>query len=66
MFLCAVPDVQKDCTIVSGVTYLGHVPIEDPKSKPDILERMAILNTGQSKDIKVSLSVPSHSDGYIQ
>ncbi|KAK7869744.1 hypothetical protein R5R35_008281 [Gryllus longicercus] len=62
----SVPDVQQECTIFSGVTYLGAAAINAPKSEVEIQRNMGILNE-QSSDqgIKVSVSVPSSSDGTV-
>ncbi|XP_019866327.2 rab GTPase-activating protein 1-like isoform X3 [Aethina tumida] len=59
-------DVDQECTIFSGVTYLGAAAINAPKSEAEIQRNMAILNE-QSYDqgIKVSVSVPSSSQGFV-
>ncbi|XP_017786664.1 PREDICTED: rab GTPase-activating protein 1-like [Nicrophorus vespilloides] len=61
-----VSDVDQDCTIFSGVTYLGAAAINAPKSESEILRNMAILNE-QSIDngIKISVSVPCSSQGIV-
>ncbi|XP_069685787.1 rab GTPase-activating protein 1-like isoform X2 [Periplaneta americana] len=61
-----VPDVQQDCTIFSGVSYLGAAAINAPKSEAEIQRNMGILNEQSSEQaIKVSVSVPSSSDGTV-
>lgn len=62
----SVSDVDQECTIFSGVTYLGAAAINAPKSEPEIQRNMAILNE-QSTDqgIKISVSVPSSSQGLV-
>lgn len=61
-----VSDVDQDCTIFSGVFYLGAAAINAPKSETEIQRNMSILNgqaTGQG--IKVSISVPLSSQGLV-
>lgn len=62
----SISDVDQDCTIFAGVTYLGAAAINAPKSEAEIQRNMAILNE-QSTDqgIKVSISVPSTSQGIV-
>ncbi|KAG5896484.1 hypothetical protein JTB14_005864 [Gonioctena quinquepunctata] len=59
-------NVDQECTIFSGVTYLGAATINAPKSEAEIQRNMAILNE-QSIDqgIKISVSVPSSSQGLV-
>jgi len=58
--------VQQDCTIFSGVSYLGAAAINAPKSEAEIQRNMSILNEQSSEQaIKVSVSVPSSSDGTV-
>ncbi|XP_018572727.1 rab GTPase-activating protein 1-like isoform X2 [Anoplophora glabripennis] len=59
-------NVDQECTIFSGVTYLGAAAINAPKSEPEIQRNMVILNE-QSTDqgIKISVSVPSSSQGLV-
>ncbi|XP_030757026.1 rab GTPase-activating protein 1-like isoform X2 [Sitophilus oryzae] len=59
-------NVDQDCTIFAGVTYLGAAQINAPKSEAEIHRNMAILNE-QSVDqgIKVSVSVPLSSQGLV-
>lgn len=66
MFSTKVSDVDQECTIFAGVTYLGAAQINAPKSEAEIHRNMAILNE-QSLDqgIKVSVSVPSSSQGIV-
>ncbi|XP_022920626.1 rab GTPase-activating protein 1-like isoform X2 [Onthophagus taurus] len=61
-----VSDVDQDCTIFSGVTYLGAAAINAPKSETEIQRNMVVLNE-QTTDqgIKVSVSVPSSSQGFV-
>ncbi|KAL3277172.1 hypothetical protein HHI36_012522 [Cryptolaemus montrouzieri] len=61
-----VSDIDQDCTIFSGVTYLGAAAINAPKSEAEIQRNMAILNE-QSIDlgIKIAVSVPSSSQGIV-
>lgn len=58
-------DVQQDCTIFSGVSYLGSARINAPKSDTEIQRNMVILNEGTVEAIKVSVSIPSCSDGCV-
>jgi len=58
--------VQQDCTIFSGVSYLGAAAINAPRSEAEIQRNMSILNEQSSEQaIKVSVSVPSSSDGTV-
>jgi hypothetical protein len=59
-------DVDQDCTIFAGVTYLGAAAINAPKSEAEIQRNMAILNEQSSEQgIKVSVSVPCSSQGFV-
>lgn len=59
-------DVQQECTIFSGVTYLGAAAINAPKSEAEIQRNMVILNEQSSEQgIKVAVSVPITSDGIV-
>ncbi|VEN58730.1 unnamed protein product [Callosobruchus maculatus] len=61
-----VSDVDQECTIFSGVTYLGAAAINAPKSEAEIQRNMAILNEQSTEQgIKVSISVPSSSQGLV-
>lgn len=60
--------MDQECTIFSGVTYLGAAAINAPKSETEIQRNIAFLNDQtQSSDqgIKVSVSVPSFSTGIV-
>ncbi|XP_054272121.1 rab GTPase-activating protein 1-like isoform X2 [Macrosteles quadrilineatus] len=60
-------DLNQDCTIFNGISYLGSASVNAPKSETETHRNMAILNA-QSQDqevIKVSVSVPSCSDGCV-
>lgn len=62
-----VPDVKQNGTTFSGVVSLGKANINAPRSENEILQNMAILNKAQGQEvIKVSLSVPNSSDGFVQ
>lgn len=65
--LNSLADVQQDCTIFNGVTYLGAANINAPKSEIEIQKNMAILSAEQTQnlEIKVSVSVPSSSHGSV-
>lgn len=61
-----VSDVDQDCTIFSGVTYLGAATINAPKSEAEIQRNMSIFNEQcEGKGIKVAVSVPSTSQGLV-
>ncbi|KAJ3641745.1 hypothetical protein Zmor_028224 [Zophobas morio] len=61
-----VSDIDQDCTIFAGVTYLGAAAINAPKSEAEIQRNMAILNEQSSEQgIKVSVSVPCSSQGFV-
>lgn len=63
----SLANVQQECTIFNGVTYLGSATINAPKSECEIQRNMNILNAEQSLNlgIKVSVSVPSSSQGSV-
>lgn len=62
----SISDVDQDCTIFSGVTYLGAAAINAPKSEAEIQRNMTILNEQSvEQGIKVSVSVPSSSQGLV-
>lgn len=63
-----VSDIDQDCTSFSGVTYLASATINAPKSEMEIQRKITELNTIHGDDdvgLKVSISVPSCSDGLI-
>uniref|UniRef100_A0A182JVN4 Rab-GAP TBC domain-containing protein n=1 Tax=Anopheles christyi TaxID=43041 RepID=A0A182JVN4_9DIPT len=74
-------DIDQDCTIFSGVTYLGASRINAPKSEREILQKVTEMNagggggaavgpkTGSGSDsplgLKVSVSIPTCSEGLV-
>lgn len=68
-------DIDQDCTIFAGVTYLGAATINAPKSEVEILRNMAELNasstaggasnSGGNVGMKVSVSIPICSEGLV-
>uniref|UniRef100_A0AAR5PSH0 Rab-GAP TBC domain-containing protein n=1 Tax=Dendroctonus ponderosae TaxID=77166 RepID=A0AAR5PSH0_DENPD len=59
-------NVDQDCTIFSGITYLGAAQINAPKSEVEIHRNMAILNEQSvEQGIKVAVSVPLSSQGLV-
>lgn len=62
-----ISNVQQECTIFNGVIYLGAAAINAPKSEYEIQRNMNILNAEQSPnlEIKISVSVPSSSQGSV-
>lgn len=62
-----VSDVDQECTMFSGVSYLGAQNISDPKSEADIQRIMKELSSmPESRDgIAVSISVPVCSQGLV-
>ncbi|XP_034948115.1 rab GTPase-activating protein 1-like [Chelonus insularis] len=65
--ISSLADVNQDCTIFNGVTYLGAAAINAPKSAAEIQRNMAILSAEltQSLEIKISVSIPSSSQGSV-
>lgn len=64
--LISVSEIDQGCTIFSGVTYLGASNINSPKSSTEIQRNMAELNSGSaSAGLKVSVSIPSNSEGCV-
>ncbi|CAB3257281.1 unnamed protein product [Arctia plantaginis] len=59
--------VDQECTVFSGVSYLGAQNISDPKSESDIQRIMKELSSmPESRDgIAVSISVPVCSQGLV-
>ncbi|XP_013183396.1 rab GTPase-activating protein 1-like isoform X2 [Amyelois transitella] len=62
-----VSDVDQECTVFSGVSYLGAQNIGDPKSESDIQRIMKELSSmPESRDgIAVSISIPVCSQGLV-
>lgn len=59
--------MQQNGTTFSGVVSLGKANINAPRSESEIRRNMEILNKAQGNEvIKISLSVPSSSDGFVQ
>lgn len=59
-------EIDQDCTIFSGVTYLGAASINAPKSDVEILRNMSELNSiSDAVGIKVSISIPICSEGLV-
>ncbi|XP_049885004.1 rab GTPase-activating protein 1-like isoform X2 [Pectinophora gossypiella] len=62
-----VSDVDQECTVFSGVSYLGAQNIADPKNENDIQRIMKELSSmPESRDgIAVSISIPVCSQGLV-
>ncbi|XP_059620211.1 rab GTPase-activating protein 1-like isoform X2 [Phlebotomus argentipes] len=61
-----VSEIDQDCTIFSGVTYLGAANINAPKSETEIHRNMSELNNiSNSVGLKVSVSIPTCSEGLV-
>lgn len=63
-----VSDIDQECTIFSGVTYLGATRINAPKSEKEILQKVAEMNGSSSISplgMKVSVSIPTRSEGLV-
>nr|XP_029733600.1 rab GTPase-activating protein 1-like isoform X1 [Aedes albopictus] len=61
-------DIDQECTIFSGVTYLGATRINAPKSEKEILQKVAEMNASSSVSplgMKVSVSIPTRSEGLV-
>ncbi|XP_053674762.1 rab GTPase-activating protein 1 [Anopheles nili] len=68
-------DIDQDCTIFNGVTYLGASRINAPKSEREILQKVTEMNSGGGSGagsfpdsplgLKVSISVPTCSEGLV-
>ncbi|XP_066246737.1 rab GTPase-activating protein 1-like isoform X2 [Euwallacea similis] len=59
-------NIDQDCTIFAGITYLGAAQINAPKSEGEIHRNMAILNEQSvEQGIKVCVSVPLSSQGLV-
>ncbi|XP_055687734.1 rab GTPase-activating protein 1-like isoform X2 [Lutzomyia longipalpis] len=61
-----VSEIDQDCTIFSGVTYLGAANINAPKSETEIHRNMSELNNiSNAVGLKVSVSIPTCSEGLV-
>lgn len=60
----AVSDIDQDCTVFNGVTYLGAANINAPRSEAEIHRNMSVLNSAPG-GLKVSVSVPICSEGVV-
>ena len=60
-------DVDQECTVFCGVSYLGAQNIADPKSETDIQRIMKELSSmPENRDgIAVSISIPVCSQGLV-
>lgn len=59
-------DIDQDGTVFSGVTYLGAVNVNAPKSETEIHRNMTELNSiSETVGLKVSVSIPSCLDGLV-
>lgn len=56
-------DIDQDCTIFSGVTYLGASRINAPKSEREILQKVSEMNTGGSTTSTSNRMPPSVNGG---
>lgn len=57
--------LEGECTVFTGVTYLGSAAVNAPRSETEINRNMAIFNDQSQMAIPVTLSVPSHSEGIV-
>lgn len=63
-----VSDIDQDCTIFSGVTYLGAAAINAPKSENEIQRNITELNSTTEPNtigLKVSISIPTCTEGLV-
>ncbi|XP_077298006.1 GTPase activating protein and centrosome-associated isoform X2 [Arctopsyche grandis] len=62
-----VSDVDQECTVFSGVSYLGAAAINAPKSELEIQRNMAILSEQRESQmgIAVAVSIPTCSQGLV-
>lgn len=59
-------DIDQDCTVFAGVTYLGAATINAPKSETEIHRNMTELNAiSDAVGLKISVSIPSCSEGHV-
>ncbi|XP_050090217.1 rab GTPase-activating protein 1-like isoform X1 [Anopheles aquasalis] len=56
-------DIDQDCTIFSGVTYLGASRINAPKSEREILQKVSEMNTGGGGTTSSNRMPPSLNGG---
>lgn len=57
---------HQDCTIFAGVTYLGSVNVNAPKSNMEIQRKMSELNhISDSVGLLVTVSIPNCSGGLV-
>lgn len=61
-----ISDIDQECTVFSGVTYLGIISISSPKSETEVKAKIAELNAlNPLAGISVSISVPSGPEGVV-
>ncbi|XP_058839082.1 rab GTPase-activating protein 1-like isoform X1 [Topomyia yanbarensis] len=61
-------DIDQECTIFSGVSYLGATGIKIPKSEKEILQKVAEMHATSSVTplgMKISVSIPTCSEGLV-
>lgn len=60
-------DVDQECTVFSGVSYLGAAGINAPKSELEIQRNMATLSEQRESEmgIAVAVSIPTCSQGFV-
>ena len=59
-------EIDQECTIFSGVTYLGAAGINAPKSEKEIHRTMMEMNSSAGTiGLKVSVSIPTKSEGLV-
>ncbi|XP_058459277.1 rab GTPase-activating protein 1-like [Malaya genurostris] len=61
-------DIDQECTIFSGVSYLGATGIKVPKSEKEILQKVAEMQATSSVTplgMKISVSIPTRSEGLV-
>lgn len=57
-------DIDQDCTEFAGVTYLGSVNINAPRSEKEISRNMSEMNS-QSTGFTAVVSIPSCAEGFV-
>lgn len=61
-----ISDIDQECTIFAGVTYLGAICVSNPKAENEIKSKISELNAlAPNSGIAVSISIPNGPGGVV-
>lgn len=61
-----ISDIDQECTIFAGVTYLGAISVSSPKSEAEVKLKISELNAlAPNAGIPVSISIPNGPGGVV-